>query len=172
MAVIRGNGRAFSAGGDLTAVAAGEFAGHPIPIGRAIWNLPKPVIAAVHGYCLGQACELAAICDLTVAARSARFGEVQINHGERPPLPVSPFAVGLKQAKEILLLGEMFGAELAMQLGLVNRVVDDQDLDVEVARMTDRITGLKAEAVADNKRLINSRYETAGFMVGPEYEKW
>ena len=58
-----------------------------------------------------------------MAARSARFGEVQINHGERPPLPVAPFAVGLQQAKEILLLGEMFDAELTRQIGLVNRVV-------------------------------------------------
>ncbi len=161
-AVIRGSARAFSAGGDLTALAAGEFTGHPAPIGRAIWNLPKPVIAAVHGYCLGQACELAAICDLTVAAASARFGEVQINHGESPPLAIAPFAVGLQQAKEILLLGEMFDAELARQLGLVNRVVGDDELDAEVARITERITTLKAETVAANKQLINSRYEAAG----------
>jgi len=161
-AVIRGSGHAFSAGGDLTALAAGEFTGHPAPIGQAIWNLPKPVIAAVHGYCLGQACEVATICDLTVAAKSARFGEVQINHGERPPLAIAPFAVGLKQAKEILLLGEMFDADLARQLGLVNRVVDDDDLDDEVARITGRIVALKAETVAANKQLINGRYEAAG----------
>jgi enoyl-CoA hydratase/carnithine racemase len=163
-AVIRGSGRAFSAGGDLKATAAGTHAGHPSALGRAIWNLPKPVVAAVHGYCLGQACEVAAVCDLTVAARSAKFGEVEINHGWGPPLPITPFAAGLKQAKEILLLGEIFDAERALQIGLVNRVVDDEDLDAEVARITDRITGLKPEAVADNKRLINSRYEAAGFL--------
>jgi enoyl-CoA hydratase len=167
--VIRGSGRAFSAGGDLKSTAAGENVGHPSVLGRAIWNLPKPVIAAVHGYCLGQACEVAAVCDLTVAARSARFGEVEINHGWGPPIPIAPFAVGLKQAKEILLLGETFDAELALQLGLVNRVVEDEELDAEVAKITDRIAGLKAEAVAGNKRLINSRYETAGFMVIPGY---
>ena len=164
--VIRGSGRAFSAGGDLKAVAAGEDVGHPVVLGQAIWNLAKPVIAAVHGYCLGQACEVAAVCDLTVATRSATFGEVEINHGWGPPLPITPFALGLKRAKEVLLLGEMFDAELAVAIGLVNRVVDDAGLDAEVARIAVRIAGLKPEAVAANKRLVNSRYERAGFAPG------
>ena len=161
--VLRGSGRAFSAGGDLKAVAAGEDVGHPMALGQAIWNLAKPVIAVVHGYCLGQACELAAVCDLTVATSSAMFGEVEINHGWGPPLPITPFALGLKQAKEVLLLGEMFNVELAMQIGLVNRVVDEAGLDAEITRIADRIAGLKPEAVAANKRLVNSRYERAGF---------
>lgn len=165
--VIRGNGRAFSAGGDLKAVAAGEDVGHPVVLGQAIWNLAKPVIAAVHGYCLGQACEVAAVCDITVAARSTTFGEVEINHGWGPPLPVTPFVLGLKRAKEVLLLGEMFDAELAVAIGLVNRVVDDDGLDAEVARIAGRIAGLKPEAVAANKRLVNDRYERAGFLPGP-----
>jgi enoyl-CoA hydratase/carnithine racemase len=165
--VIRGNGRAFSAGGDLKAVAAGEDVGHPVVLGQAIWNLAKPVIAAVHGYCLGQACEVAAVCDITVAARSTTFGEVEINHGWGPPLPVTPFVLGLKRAKEVLLLGEMLDAELAVAIGLVNRVVDDDGLDAEVARIAARIAGLKPEAVAANKRLVNDRYERAGFLPGP-----
>jgi enoyl-CoA hydratase/carnithine racemase len=164
--VLRGSGRAFSAGGDLKAVAAGEDVGHPAALGQAIWNLTKPVIAAVHGYCLGQACELAAVCDLTVATTSAKFGEVEINHGWGPPLPITPFALGLKRAKEVLLLGEIFDAELAMQIGLVNRVVSDAGLDAEVAGIVDRIAGLKPEAVAANKKLVNSRYEQAGFVPG------
>lgn len=161
--VIRGRGRAFSAGGDLKAVAAGEDVGHPVLLGRAIWNLPKPVIAAVHGYCLGQACELAAVCDLTVAAETARFGEVEINHGWGPPLPIMPFVLGIKRAKEVLLLGELMDAGLALQIGLVNRVVPEGGLDAEVDRITSRIAGLKAEAVAGNKQLINRQYEAAGF---------
>jgi len=101
-----------------------------------------------------------------VAASSARFGEVEINHGWGPPLPITPFALGLKRAKEVLLLGEMMDAEVAVQIGLVNRVVDDGDLDAEVARMADRIAVLKPEAVAANKRLVNGRYERAGFVPG------
>ena len=124
------------------------------------------MIAAVHGYCLGQACELAAVCDLTVATTTAKFGEVEINYGWGPPLPITPFALGLKRAKEVLLLGEIFDAELAMQIGLVNRVVSDAGLDAEVAGIADRIAGLKPEAVAANKKLVNSRYEQAGFVPG------
>jgi len=164
--VIRGEGRAFSAGGDLKAVAAGEDVGHPAVLAQVIWNLAKPVIAAVHGYCLGQAYEVAAVCDMTVATASATFGEVEINHGWGPPVPVTPFALGLKRAKEMLLLGEMITAELAMQIGLVNRVVADEELDAEVASIADRIVGLKAEAVAANKRLVNAAYERAGFVPG------
>ena len=164
--VIRGSGRAFSAGGDLKAVAAGEDVGHPKRLGQAIWDLPKPVIAAVHGYCLGQAFEVAGVCDLTIAAASAVFGEVEINHGWGPPLPITPFALGLKQAKEVLLLGDMITAEVALRMGIVNRVVADEDLDAEVAKITARIAGLKPEAVAGNKRLVNSRYEAAGFAPG------
>ena len=81
-----------------------------------------------------------------MAASSARFGEVEINHGWGPPLPITPFALGLKRAKEVLLLGEM--------------------MDAEVARMADRIAVLKPEAVAANKRLVNGRYERAGFVPG------
>jgi enoyl-CoA hydratase len=122
----------------------------------------------VHGYCLGQACELAGVCDLTVASRSARFGEVEINHGWGPPLPITPFALGIKRAKEMLLLGEMITAATAAQIGLVNRVVDDEALDAEVARIASRIAGLKAEAVAANKRLVNEQYERAGFLASTE----
>jgi enoyl-CoA hydratase len=162
--VLRGNGRAFSAGGDLKAVAAGEEMGHPSVLGTAIWNLDKPVVAAVHGYCLGQAYELAVACDLTIAAESAQFGEVEVNHGWGPPLPITPFAVTLKRAKEILLLGEVFGARQALELGLVNWVVPDNELDAETAKVTSRITALAPAAVAANKHLVNQVYEDAGFL--------
>jgi enoyl-CoA hydratase/carnithine racemase len=158
---------AFCAGGDIKAVAAGENVGDPGALGRAIWDLAKPVIAAVHGYCLGQGYELAAVCDLTVAAESARFGEVEINHGWGPPLPVTPFVLGLKHAKEILLLGEMMDAHLAMHIGLVNRVVRDDTLDSAVATIAARLADLKAVAVADNKRLVNAAYEHVGFFQPP-----
>jgi len=78
------------------------------------------------------------------------------------------FALGLKRAKEMLLLGEMITAATAAQIGLVNRVVDDEALDAEVARIAGRIAGLKAEAVAANKRLVNEQYERAGFLASTE----
>jgi enoyl-CoA hydratase len=160
--VLRGSERAFSAGGDLKAVATGEDVGHPGVLGRAIWNLAKPVIAAVHGYCLGQAFELAAVCDLTVAAASAWFGEVEINHGWGTPLPVAPFALGLKHAKEALCSARSSMPSSRCRSAWSTGVVSDAGLDADIARIAD----LKPEAVAANKRLINSRYERAGFLPG------
>ena len=134
---ISGNGKSFSAGGDLKESAAWATASRyrsRSPTRSGI--TPKPVIAAVHGYCLGHAFEIAAVCDLTVAAQSATFGEVQINHGGSPPILITPQSVGIQHAKEILLLGEVFDADFAFRVGLVNRVVPDDQLDAEVAKIT------------------------------------
>jgi enoyl-CoA hydratase/carnithine racemase len=162
--VLRGAGRAFSAGGDVKAVLAGEDVGDPAVVARTIWSCPKPVIAAVHGYCLGQAHEIVSVCDLAVAAQSARFGEVEINHGWSPPILVTPYVVGHKHAKEILLLGNVLDAEWALRTGLVNLVVPDAELDEATAEVTTRLTSLDPQAVATNKRKANEVYETLGFL--------
>jgi enoyl-CoA hydratase/carnithine racemase len=164
--VLSGNGKAFSAGGDLKESAEGNGIAVPIDIAHAIWDLPKPVIASVHGYCLGHAFEIAAVCDLIVAAQSATFGEVQINHGGSPPILITPHVVGLMHAKEILLLGEIFDADWAFRVGLVNRVVPDDQLDAEVARITTRLSSLDPRALAKNKRLVNATFVEAGLVEG------
>lgn len=164
--VLAGSGRAFSAGGDIKAVTAGEEVGDPLELARAIWDTPKPVVAAVHGYCLGQAFELTLCCDLVVAADDAVFGEVEVNHGWGPPIPVTPFVAGMRHAKEVLLLGEVFDAVTARERGLVNRVVAQHQLDSEVARVTSRLVELGGEVLASNKRLINDAYENAGLRLG------
>jgi enoyl-CoA hydratase/carnithine racemase len=159
--VVSGNGRAFSAGGDVKAVAAGEDVGDPKSLGMTIWNMPKAVIAKVHGYCLGQAYELSAMCDLTIAGESAQFGEVEVQRGWGPPMVITPLVVGLKSAKQILMLGEVFDAGTALRMGLVNAVVPDDQLDDAVKTITDRLVSLKPEAVANSKRLVNGAYELA-----------
>jgi enoyl-CoA hydratase/carnithine racemase len=161
--VVTGSGTAFSAGGDLKAVAAGEDMGDPLELARAIWNSPKPVVAAVHGYCLGQAMELTLCCDLVVAASDATFGEVEVNHGWGPPILVTPYVAGMKHAMEVLLLGEVFGAMTALERGLINRVVAPEQLESETARVTSRLVSLGADVLASNKRLIHAAYERAGF---------
>lgn len=153
--VISGVGKSFSAGGDLKESALGNGIAVPIDLAHAIWEHPKPVIAAVHGYCLGHAFEMAAVCDLTVAAQSTAFGEVQIGNGASPPILITPHVVSIKHAKEILLLGEIFDADYAYRVGLVNRVVPDDKLDAEVAKITSRLAELAPAALAKNKRLTN-----------------
>ena len=82
------------------------------------------------------------------------------------PCPVTVFVLELKPAKEILLLAEVVNAELAMQIGIVNRVVSVEELDAKVARIASRIANLKAEMVVANKRLVSSRGERTGFTTG------
>ncbi len=169
--VLSGAGRAFSAGGDLQ--DTGPDDGEPVPSERevfmAIWRMPKPVIAAVHGYALGMACELAGICDLTVAAEDAKLGEIEIRHGFTPPILIAPYLLGIKQAKELLLLGEMLSAAEAQRIGLVNRVVPADRLQEEAGALAQKLAALSPEAVATDKLAINRAYELAGFQAGLEY---
>ncbi|MDA0364396.1 MAG: enoyl-CoA hydratase/isomerase family protein [Chloroflexi bacterium] len=163
--IIRGAGRAFSAGGDLQSSPRPE--GLEIPgmpeIMRRVWQMPKPVIAAVRGHAVGQGCEIAGMCDLTIAAEDAKFGEIQVRHGFGPPLLITPFTVGLKAAKELLLLGEIVEAPEALRMGLVNRVVPGDQLDDAAETMARRLASLPATAVALNKLLVNRVYELAAF---------
>lgn len=163
--ILTGAGRAFCAGGDIQSTPPED--GLPSPSGMhinmKIWEMPKPVIAAVRGYAVGQGCELAGTCDMTVAAEDSRFGEIQIRHGFGPPILITPFLVGLKQAKEILMLGEQISAQDALRLGLVNRVVPADQVMDEAIGMAKKMIALPQKAVRTNKVLVNRVYEIAGF---------
>lgn len=135
--VITGAGeKAFVAGADI-----GEFADRtPMEqraamegrrVFEAIAAFPRPVIASVNGYALGGGCELALACDLRIAARSARFGQPEVNLGILPGgggTQRLPRLVGLGRAMRLILTGELIGAEEAERIGLVDEVVDDGDL--------------------------------------------
>lgn len=141
--VIAGRGRAFCAGHDLRVDR--EFAD---PLARArqlhmlqdvtrkVRRAPHPVIAAVHGYALGAGCEFALCSDLVIAAEGSRFGFPEVGVGLTVTGGIShvlPVAVGLARAKELLLLGEQFDADRALELGLVNRVVPADTLEDDAA---------------------------------------
>src|SRR5579885_202557 len=169
--ILHGAGRSFCAGGDIQSTPPED--GQPSPgameICMAIWRMPKPVIAAVQGHAVGQGCELAGICDLTIAADDAKFGEIQIRHGFGPPILISPYLAGPKQAKELLLLGEIYDAQEAMRLGLVNRVVPADQLLAEAEQLAKKIAALKQSTVRLNKLLVNRVHELAGLPAGLDY---
>ena len=174
--ILRGAGRAFSAGGDITessrrilANDQGAEQGTPGAAHIAVWELGKPVIAAVHGYAIGLAFELAGVCDLTVLAEDAKVGEIQIRHGYGPPVLMTPYVVSLKRAKEILLLGDMVDAKEALAMGLVNRVVPAEGVMDEAMSLARRIAALPAATVRMNKKLINRSYEVGGFRSALNY---
>src|SRR5205814_9814834 len=90
------------------------------------WDSLKPTIAAVHGFCLAGAFELALACDITVAAEDTRFGEPEVRFGSGIVALLLPWITGPKQAKELLLTGnDRISAERAMEIASVNRVVPD-----------------------------------------------
>ena len=172
--VLRGAGRSFCAGGDLQSA---RFYPKPDDVPQPsmmdnvqrIWRMPKPVIAAVRGHALGQGIEIAGMCDLTIAADDAQFGEIQIRHGFGPPMLVTPFLTGLKNAKFIMLSGEVFPAEEAHRLGLVNQVVPAAELDAAVEAQAKKLASLPPTAVALNKLVVNRVYELAGFEAAMNY---
>ena len=175
--ILRGAGRAFSAGGDITessrrVLANDSGAEQGAPGGGAhlkVWEMGKPVIAAVHGFAIGLAFELAGICDFTVLAEDAKVGEIQIRHGYGPPILMTPYVVTLKRAKEILLLGDMVDAKDALTMGLVNRVVPAEGVMDEAMSLARRIAALPAATVSMNKKLINRSYEVGGFRSALNY---
>ena len=169
--ILTGAGRAFTAGGDLYSHLYPDD--DPAPGGMEnqmkIWSLLKPVIAAVRGHAVGQGFEFAGVCDFTIAAEDARFGEIQIRHGGSPPVLITPYMLGLKSAKEVLLLGEQIGAQDALRMGIVNKVVPVEQLQEEAEAWARKIAALPPAAVQRNKFLVNRVYDLAGFREGLAY---
>ncbi len=170
--VLAGAGRAFSAGFDLD-MGLGEGRPEPAAVRRALerdfaiilrfWDCPKPTIAAVHGYCLGSAMELALACDLTIAAEDCRFGEPEVKFGSGIVALLLPWLIGPKQAKYLLLTGEdRVSAAEALALGIVNRVVPGDRLLDEARALAGRIAANDALAVRETKRAINQGLDIGG----------
>jgi enoyl-CoA hydratase/carnithine racemase len=124
-------------------------------------GLPQPVIARVHGTATASGCELAASCDLVIAADVARFATPGVNIGfwcYTPQVALSR-AVGRKQALEMLLTGDLISADEALRIGLVNRVVSLEELDAAVGDLAAKIAGKSSDAVARGKQSFYRQYE-------------
>jgi enoyl-CoA hydratase len=176
--VIRGSGRAFSAGYDLKEEAELERErGGPLDaagwrdalasdVGHMLelFDHPKPVIAQVHGYCLAGGCDLMMMCDLAVAADDAVFGEPEIRFGSGVVTMVMPWLIGARKAKELLFTGEdRMPADHALEMGLVNRVVPRDELDERTLELASSIAMLDPVGISLTKRAINRAWEAAGF---------
>lgn len=170
--VLTGAGeRAFSAGYDLSAESAhSEIPAHEwhdvlatdIDATMKLWQLPKPTIAAVHGYCLAGGCELAMACDLIVSGSSGRFGEPEIRYGSGPVTLLMPFILGQKRTNELLFTGDMIDAETAERAGLVNRVVADEQVELEVEALVRKIAPTPLPVLRLTKIALVRAYEAMG----------
>ena len=129
-----------------------------------IWNLRQPVVAAVNGHAVAAGSNLALICDVTIAADNATFGEPEIRHFALSPLLLLPYFANNSKAMHYLYYsGDTIGAEEALKLGLVSKVVSQDQLRSEAQRIARRIAQVPAYAVQLTKRSIKSAYEMMGF---------
>ncbi len=169
--VLRGAGKAFCAGHDLSEMSAArqsEDSGRVFfellfddcaALMKAIRVAPQPVIAEVGGVAVAAGCQLVASCDLAVAAEEALFGVNGVNIGLFCSTPMVALTrnVGRKAAFEMLTTGALISASRAAELGLVNRVVAHDDLAAETHRMARTIAGKLGPAVALGKRVFHEQ---------------
>jgi enoyl-CoA hydratase len=168
--LLKGAGRAFSAGFDLEDSEAGNDPERTraelqadFDLIMRFWHSPKPTIAAVHGYCLGSAMEMALACDITLATDDARLGAPEVRFGSGIVALVLPWLCGPKKAKEWLLTGnDRITAAEAEQWGLVNRVFAGDRLEAQARALALEIAGNDQLAVRMTKQAINRSCEVAG----------
>ena len=130
-------------------------------------ELPKPVIAQVHGACIAGGLMLAWVCDLIVAAEDAFFADPVVRMG----IPgveyfAHPWVMGPRQAKEFLFLGERISAARALQLGMINRVVPRNQLEAEVTALAGKIATMPRLGLALTKKAVNQAEDAMGLQVG------
>jgi enoyl-CoA hydratase/carnithine racemase len=166
--VLAGAGPAFCAGHDLRELRAhpdrGSYERTFAACSRLmlrIVRLPKPVIARVHGIATAAGCQLVATCDLAVAADTARFATPGVNIGLfcSTPMVALTRAVGRKQAMEMLLTGDLIDAARAREIGLVNRVVREAELDDTVTELAGQIAAKSPLTVAIGKEAFYRQAE-------------
>jgi enoyl-CoA hydratase len=166
--VITGSDKAFAAGADIGAMAEWSYqkvyADNYIMSWESMKTTRKPVIAAVAGYALGGGCELAMMCDLIIAADTARFGQPEITIGTMPGMGGTqrlPRAVGKAKAMDWCLTGRMIDAAEAERSGLVARVVPADKLVDEALAVAAKIASHSLPVVLKVKEAINRAYESS-----------
>lgn len=170
--IVTGAGKAFSSGFDLKAQAEAtpQGVGEWEPVLEAdfrgimsFWNLSVPTIAAVNGAALAGGFELMMGCDLALSVESAVFGEPELKFGAGIVAMLLPWHVPPKIAKGVIFTGEdAISAQQALDWGLINRIVPDEDLMAESVALAQRISRLDAMAMRRTKQAMNRSYELMG----------
>ena len=171
--IIRGAGPSFSAGYDLgggnegtelpfyTPGGDGQWPRHVTEGWMSIWDLSKPVIAQVHGYCLAGGSELATGCDLVYVATDAKIGYPAVRFGV-PDMHFHAWLAGMRTAMEMMVTGDSLSGTEAVERGWANRAFDADELDAKVLEVAERITKLPPDIVQLNKRVVHRGMEIMG----------
>lgn len=181
--VLRGSGRAFSAGYDFSGgfhhwddqintdgqwdagkdfVFATAPTQSPTQKFMSMWRCPKPVIAQVHGWCVGGASETALCADIVIASEDARIGTPYSRMWGCHLSGMWIYRLGLAKAKEYSLLGKPVSGKEAAEIGLINKSVPFEDLEAEVARTAEKLAAIPVSQLSAMKLIVNQAYENMG----------
>ncbi len=167
--ILTGEGRAFVAGADISqmstmnAAQGKDFGVQGSKVFRKIELLPKPVIAAINGFALGGGCELALACDIRIASAKAKIGQPEVGLGITPGFSGTqrlPRIVGEGRAKELIYTAKAITADEAFRIGLVNRVVEPEQLMDEAMALAKTIAKNAPIAVRFSKEAVNRGMQT------------
>jgi enoyl-CoA hydratase len=175
--IIRGAGSCFSAGYDLasdvskdqpfyTAGGLGNWPRHVVEGFFRIWDLAKPVIAQVHGYCLAGGTELATACDLVYVADDAKIGYPVVRSISPPDNQFYPWIVGLRRAMELMLTGDHMSGTEAVACGFANRAFAPVELDDQVLTIAERVAKTPSDLQQINKRAVHRQMDAMGIRAG------
>lgn len=157
--LFKAKGKCFSAGVDV-GEHMGDMAPKMIEVFHGMFRLLNrfeiPTVASIYGSCLGGGCELAIFCDMVIAAESTKLGQPEIQVGVLPPIAaqVMPRIIGRKAAMELILSGRVISAQEAFRMGLVNKVVKDEDLESETEKFVEQFKRLSPIILKKNKKAI------------------
>ncbi|HEU4964975.1 MAG TPA: enoyl-CoA hydratase-related protein [Bacilli bacterium] len=163
--IVTGSGeKAFAAGADIaemqpmTAMQGRAFSENGMNAISKLETIPQPTIAAVNGFSLGGGCEVALACDIRIAAKNAKFGQPEVNLGVTPGFGATqrlPRLVGAGIAKELLLTGDIIGADRAYEIGLANHVVELSELMDKAMEMATKMASKGQLSVRMTKQGVN-----------------
>jgi enoyl-CoA hydratase len=184
---LRGAGRAFCAGADMSSIYDGfsepatSRDGAPWELGEshvsvdreflrdlgerhlAMWSYRKPIVAQVHGFCIGGGVELMGSCDIVFASKDARIGHPPSRaHGIPVTLGQWPFRIGMLKTKEMLFTGDLIDGTAAEEMGMINHAVDVDELDATTLSFCKRIAKGPLDALTVSKHATNRWFENAG----------
>lgn len=171
--ILRGAGPCFSAGYDLgggtappfpfnTARGAGHWARHVVDGCFRVWDLAKPVIAQVHGWCLAGGSELATACDLVYVAEDAQIGYPPVRMMSPPDNQFHAWLCGLRPAMEMMLTGDAIDGVEAVRVGFANRAFAPDELDGAVLAVAERVAKIPTDVQQMNKRSVHRAMEIMG----------
>jgi enoyl-CoA hydratase len=175
--IVRGAGKCFSSGYELdvgnegqelpwfTPGGEGHWPRHVTQGWMSIWELAKPVIAQVHGYCLAGGSELATCCDLVYMADEAVMGYPAVRFGV-PDNHFHTWFVGMRKAMEMMVTGDSISGVEAARLGWANASVPERDLEAHVLGVAQRISTVPPDLVQLNKRVVHRQMEIMGLHTG------